>query len=439
MFAAATRNAKTKRNGLRSKMLRVFAVQVLLISLATLVGIFVTNSLVQDVLMRSALDGEAQHFWSLYDADQNHPLPNTDNMQGYMAIDGNYSGVPIAVANVGGEPGYHRRAFDGQEQIVHVSDRGNARLFLVFASDRVTNLALYFGILPLAFVLLVIYGLMFIAFRMSQQAISPIVQLANYLEEFRVGEDHHRVLELKPMRAQEDMEVAAMLDALDHFTQRVDAFIERERVFTRDASHELRTPVAVFKATLDLLEKNADRPPGEKAALARMRRTVTEMESLIETLLLLASENMPEMEVVSVNEVLHREIDQLAALAGSSGTRLDLAEQNDLSVHAPKQVVQMLLSNLLRNAVAYTPGGEIRVAVEDHAVTIADTGVGMTRGEVESAFEPFFRGENARVHKKGHGLGLSIVKRMVDRFGWEIDLQSELGEGTTVRVAFSAS
>ena len=77
--------------------------------------------------------------------------------------------------------------------------------------------------------------------------------------------------------------------------------------------------------------------------------------------------------------------------------------------------------------------------MEDRAVTIADTGVGMTRGEVESAFEPFFRGENARVHKKGHGLGLSIVKRMVDRFGWEIDLQSELGEGTTVRVAFSAS
>ncbi len=425
-----------RTSGLRAKIIRVFALQVLLIGLATLLGIFLTNSIVQDVLMRSALEGEAEHYWRLYRDNPSQPLPNTDNMVGYMATDGDDSAVPEAVANIGEEVGYHRASFRGQEQIVHVSDNGNARLYLVFASDSVTDLALFFGIIPLSIVLLLVYGFMLFAYRMSQRAISPIVQLSNYLDELEFGDDGVQVLELAPLRKQADSEVAAMIEALDHFTARVNAFIERERLFTRDASHELRTPVAVFKGSLDLLEKTTERPEADRRALDRMRRTVNEMEDLIETLLLMATEQRPSSESVEINDIVRHLIDTLHPLAQQSNNTLALKEEAALVVHAPRPIVQMLLTNLIRNAIAYTSNGTIEVVVTGYSVVIHDDGIGMSGEELERAFDPFFRAPHAREKVNGHGLGLAIVQRLADEYGWSISATSEPGHGTRFAIAF---
>ena len=102
-----------KREGLRAKILRVYAVQVLLIGLAILLGIYISNSIVQDVLMRSALDGEANHFWSLYEDNPDQALPNTDNLVGYLAHGTEDAGVPESIRYVGQTTGYHRGEFDG--------------------------------------------------------------------------------------------------------------------------------------------------------------------------------------------------------------------------------------------------------------------------------------------------------------------------------------
>ena len=426
-----------KQVGLRAKIIRVFALQLLLISLATLLGVYFTNSLIRDSLMRGALDGEAAHYWTLYSENTRQPLPNTDNMVGYMARGADYTNVPEAVYRIGSEPGYHRGSYNGDEQIVHVSDRGDARLFLVFDNESVSDLALFFGIVPLTVVLLLVYGLMLFAYRMSQRAISPIVRLANYLENFQFGETQSPALELGPLRSQADTEVATMIEALDHFTDRVDAFIERERIFTRDASHELRTPVAVFKASLDLLEKNQQRPESELRAFARMRRTLNDMEGLIGTMLMLASEELPPSEPLLVNDIVHHQTEQLSTMAGNAGNTLTVAENAQLTIEAPLRVVQILLTNLIRNAISYTRDGSVVVTIDADSVSVEDSGIGMTTEELKSAFDPFFRGQTARDTSKGHGLGLSIVKRLVDQFGWSLNATSEPGSGTRINVRFA--
>ena len=431
-----------KRVGVLTRLTRAFALQIAIISVATIGGVVVTARIVEDVLTREALNGEAEHYWALRAADPATPLPHTDNMRGYLAAGGRVETVPAELRDVG--PGYQRVPFEGHEPIVHVSDHGDDRLYLVFAEAEVSNLAFYFGVAPLSAVLLLIYGLAWFTYRLSQRAVSPMVRLADRLEgsDFSLEKGIH--FELDDLRAAADAEVAVMIDALDRFTARLNAFVERERNFTRDASHELRTPIAVLNGSLDLLARNTELPEGDREALARMRHAVTDMRALIDTLLLLAREDevaVPRVPV-AVNDVVAEEVLQLRELAISGNNVVAVHGDVDLAVKAPAKVVSILFGNLLRNALMYTRSGRVDVVLEPHALSVTDTGVGMSDEEIAKAFEPFYRSASAEALTRsipdgGHGLGLAIVRRLATQFGWQVRVTSSPGKGTTVVVAFA--
>ncbi|TNF85949.1 MAG: HAMP domain-containing histidine kinase [Gammaproteobacteria bacterium] len=426
-----------KPKGIRSKLVRAFFIQVTVISLVTLVGIYVAYNIVYGVMYREALNDEAAHFWSRYESDPRHSLPDVYNLQGYMAVGGDFSSVPEQYRELAPE-GFSRQAYEDLQALVHVSERDGRRLFLVLEYEQVSGLVFFFGIVPLALVLLLIYGTSFVTYRLSQRAVSPIVRLAAYLEEFDFNANREIGRDLDPLRAHADAEVVSMIQAVEHFTTRLAAFVERERIFTRDAGHELRTPVAVFKGSLDLLEQSGDRPAHELKALARMRRTVSDMEALLETLLLLAREEQVEMprEDVTVNAVVAGQLELLQPMAERAENSLALHEHAELRVRAPEKVLEIVLGNLIRNAINYTQGGRVDVTVTDRSVQVGDTGVGMSGEELKNAFEPFYRADESRGVTRGHGLGLAIVKRLVHQAGWSISAHSKPGEGTRVEVAF---
>ena len=429
-----------RNTGLVAKLGRVLVLQVALISVTVAAGIYVTNTIVQDSLVNEALENEAAHFWDLYQKDSTQALPDTANMLGYLSKDGEMDSVPEQFH--GYQEGFVGRVqFDGSEPILYVTEFNQARLYLIFASENVSDLAFFFGILPLSIALVFIYGLSFLTYRLSHRAISPIVQLADYLERFPFEKSSHDSSnqDLQKLRTLANAEVDVMIDAIDNFTERLDAYIERERIFTRDASHELRTPIAVFKGSLDLLQRQSERPEEDLRALARMRRTVEDMEGLIQTLLLLArGEELQQPGVrVRLNDLIPDLIDQVAPLATDRGIKLVLVESAELWVQAPDRVVQILLINLLRNGISYTPEGQVQVEIQQKAVTVKDTGIGMTSTELSQAFEPFYRSERGRSNSPGHGLGLSIVRRLVHQFQWKISVQSNVGEGTEVTINFS--
>ena len=429
-----------RNTGLVAKLGRVLVLQVALISVTVAAGIYVTNTIVQDSLVNEALENEAAHFWDLYQKDSTQALPDTANMLGYLSKDGEMDSVPEQFH--GYEEGFVGRVqFDGSEPILYVTEFNQARLYLIFASENVSDLAFFFGILPLSIALVFIYGLSFLTYRLSHRAISPIVQLADYLERFPFEKASHEssAQDLQKLRTLANAEVDVMIDAIDNFTERLDTYIERERIFTRDASHELRTPIAVFKGSLDLLQRQSERPEEDLRALARMRRTVEDMEGLIQTLLLLArGEELQQPGVrVRLNDLIPDLIDQVAPLATDRGIKLVLVESAELWVQAPDRVVQILLINLLRNGISYTPEGQVQVEIQQKAVTVKDTGIGMTSTELSQAFEPFYRSERGRSNSPGHGLGLSIVRRLVHQFQWKISVQSNVGEGTEVTINFA--
>ena len=440
-----------KQRGLSARLGRIFAIQLIVIGLATLIGIYITQLIVEDLLTRQALNGEAAHYWALYAENPQQPLPNTANMTGYMTVvdpspvleprksaQPVHAGPPPEIATL--PVGYQPSVLQGQRVLVHVSEQDGKRLYLAFLGDQVSGLAFYFGILPLSIVLLLMYVLLFFAHRWSQRALSPIVELSQRLENVNFQRSGRIDLDLESLSATSDDEVAAMIDAVEHFTTRLDAAIDRERVFTRDAGHELRTPVAVFKGSLDLLERREERPEFEKAALKRMRRTVLDMETLLETLLLLAREDeiAPPKTPTLVNSVAANQLDLLTPYIESSGNKVVLVEHAELQVLATEKIIDIVLGNLLRNALTYTKNGEVTVTLQADSVEVKDSGMGMSERELASAFEPFYRAESSREATKGHGLGLSIVRRLANQFGWQISAVSRPAEGTSVTIRFAA-
>ncbi|TAN01772.1 MAG: HAMP domain-containing histidine kinase, partial [Rhodanobacteraceae bacterium] len=96
-----------------------------------------------------------------------------------------------------------------------------------------------------------------------------------------------------------------------------------------------------------------------------------------------------------------------------------------------------MVGNLIRNACLYTEQGSVTVEIESDKVRVVDTGSGMSEEDLERAFQPFYRG--SRTGRRGHGIGLAIVRRIADRYGWRVTLESTLGKGTTATAHFPAA
>jgi signal transduction histidine kinase len=102
--------------------------------------------------------------------------------------------------------------------------------------------------------------------------------------------------------------------------------------------------------------------------------------------------------------------------------------------------VAIVLGNLIRNAVLYTNEGSVTIIIKEHSVVIEDTGIGMTVEQTKKIFQPYYRAEQSgKTTRKGYGVGLTIVKRLSNRFNWVVEVESKVGVGTRIEVFFDES
>ena len=427
-----TTEPKPGQSGLTRRLGRELLLQAIYISLAVVIGVFAVSKLIEDGLIRQALEGEAEYYWSQEQLSPGKPLPDTQNMTGYR--EGFGEGVPEHLADL--PTGYHNHD-EPRETLTYVSQRGDDRLFLVFEVEQVDDLVVLFGIIPLAVVLIVIYFSIYSAYRVSRRAVSPVVQLAEQVQQLDpANPDASQVgIELGPKT--ED-EIRTLSVALQDLVERVSEFADRERRFTRDASHELRTPLTVIKIGVDRLMSRDSLTREERETLLRIRKSATDMEQLTTAFLLLAREsgNGLDRDWVCVNEIVAAELDRAQIINPNSDITVKVSALHRLLVPAPEKVLESVVGNLLRNALAYTDAGSVSVTIGESAVVIEDTGPGMEPGAVKEATRPMSRDRRQR---GGFGVGLTIVKRLTDRFGWPVTVESESSRGTTVEVQFPGS
>ena len=238
--------------------------------------------------------------------------------------------------------------------------------------------------------------------------------------------------ELRPLGASLNGLLARLSDALS-----------AQRRFTADAAHELRTPLAALTLQLDLARRSGT--PGELvASLADLEAGVARASHVVEQLMTLArvepealalQKSRCDLVAIAKDAIVAR-----ASLAERKKIDLGLARAEMASVDGDPAALAILLSNLVDNALRYTPpGGRIDVSVSCPdgvpVLEVADTGPGIPAAERERVFDRFYRGAHA--DEPGSGLGLSIVKRIADAHGATIALGAPAsGSGLVVRVRF---
>ena len=424
------------KTGINNKLIRVFIIQMLFISAVTAMGVYVAAIIVEQVMVRAALEDEASHYWKALESDSKHPTPNTDNLRGYKATLNTLNTLPGFLQSE--TPGYHRVSTQDRQPILYVEDKGSERLFLLFDEQSVRSLSFYFGVVPLSLVLIIIYLSAWFVYRYSRKTLSPLMSLAQTMQDFDVSKDKLDSLHLEDYtHAEVDDEISVLAKSLKEFTQRLKKQLQREREFTHDVSHELRTPLAVIRGSLEILEKQSPVAPIQQRAIKRMQTTSNDMLSLIETLLVLARDSETSeqpTEKLTINKLLPPLIQQTNRTHNSDQhVEIKLIENTELEIIAPSQAVNIVIGNLLQNACNYTDQGEIIVEVSETCVSVRDTGSGIEEDALERIQQPFQR-SNSTVD--GYGLGLDIVRRLCERFSWELTLNSQINQGTTVTVNF---
>jgi signal transduction histidine kinase len=330
----------------------------------------------------------------------------------------------------------------GVRDSTSAKNRDVSRVTVGVALDNASGTSGVYGLALLIIVPLVIAGSIAVAHRMSAGVLHPIEQIINEVEAITDGRSLHRRL---PVEDTGD-ELARLSVTLNAMISRLQLSFGGLRRFTGDASHELKTPLAVLRADVERAMQAGTGSTDQLIALEEALQEITRMADLVDSLLTLARADEGRFD-------LHREpVELKPLLADVFETALILGEQAELEVrlHLVENAIVMgdpprmreLFLNLITNAIKYTPRGgrvDLTADLRDDGVafSVQDTGIGISAADLPHVFERFWRADQARSRvpeRGGNGLGLAISQWIAQAHGGTLTAVSRLGRGSTFTV-----
>lgn len=435
--AAAARAPRRSRRRLRSRIILSFLLLgvglILALTLATnWTRSRVENQLIEDV-MNQNIDEYARRYYA--DPSRSPEVPfeqlrayrfSTDNLQRLGEL------YPEWVDLGDGIWGMRGVDEDGVPFFYKLAVRKTDEDWFYLAYDMNPSLRVerqYQSVLA-GLVLLFILASALIGWWAASRVMSPVSDLARRLRE---SDDGLRRAPLAPHFA--DDEVGELAKALDDYSDRLTEVVKRDREFNADVSHELRTPLAVIKGAVELLLSRPDLDEKTIARLQRIQRAEQQGTDLISALLLL-SRNERGPGRTDVAKVAEQLLDAHRSQVGAKNLELRLEGEPGLQVDAPESAVSVALGNLIGNAVKYTSSGAVVVRLREAAVDVIDSGPGLSAEDAAQLFQRGYRGSHAE-HTQGGGIGLSIVRRLCDLYGWSVRVVPGVERGVIATLSFN--
>ncbi|MGY3265430.1 signal transduction histidine kinase [Lysobacter sp. HA35] len=262
----------------------------------------------------------------------------------------------------------------------------------------------------------------------ASRVMSPVLELAKRLKRSRAGLNEPLANDFA------DDEVGQLAAALDEYSTRLTHVVQRDREFNADVSHELRTPLAVIRGAVELMLARDGVDEKTLSRMMRIQRAEQQCTDLISALLLL-SRNERGSGSTDVAKVAEQLLDAHRAQLGGKPVTLSIEGQRGLVVDAPESAVTVALNNLIGNAVKYTAEGAVVVRLKPLAVDVVDSGPGLSPEDAARLFERGYRGTHAG-HSQGGGIGLSIVRRLCELYGWQVQVKPGAERGVVATLTF---
>jgi two-component system, OmpR family, sensor histidine kinase QseC len=269
----------------------------------------------------------------------------------------------------------------------------------------------HYGAAPVSVMLLLTAAICALTWLVAQRQWRPVSRLAGLISHWnnRVDRPGLATFPSGPMSRYADADVVTLTDGMRSLIGRLHGYNERERNFTRDASHELRSPLTVIKMSTDMLADEQDISEFGRRSVQRIRRATHEMEALVEALLVLAREldnGQGECDFV-VNDVLRNELAEMEEILGGHVLRLRLQEHARLILHGSPRVFVVLCQQLIRQAGQYVGQGHIQINI-------------LAERSLSVSVHPGERVGDGLLHQEG--FEYAIAQRISERFGWPLEL-----------------
>jgi heavy metal sensor kinase len=381
----------------------------------------------------------ATRFYQIYDATSGALLAQSDALEPL-----GLTFTPSEVKSFRDQPRLHDIQTDyGRIRLsnsVMVGDRGKSYLLQVGALLAANDAALR------RYLQLLLWGLpggLFIAvlagISLSGFVLSPLARLAAATRAIDVGNLQHRL----PLRGAHD-ELDEVAGAFNEALARVEHAVGEMRQFSTALAHELRTPIAALRGEIELAGMRPGLDDAGRAAAASQLEELDKLKRLIDQLLTLARAEAGQIPLVrqpvALGPLIASVVDQVEAVAHAKGLSLRCEADDAIVVAGDAAWLERMVLNLLDNAFKFTPeGGSIVVRLastgEMARMDVRDTGIGMPAEVVSHVFERFYRADPARSATEGVGLGLSLVKWIVDRHNGTIEASGgAAGQGSIFSV-----
>ena len=275
------------------------------------------------------------------------------------------------------------------------------------------------------------------AYLLSGFALRPLRQMSETARRVHSDTLHTRLAWQGPSD-----EVRELADTFDAMLERLEQTFEAQKRFVADVSHELRTPLASLRTNLEVVATdNAATVDDYREMMAVQERALSRLERLMSDLLLLATSEQPiTCEQVALAPLIEEVMSDLQDAAHAQQIELRLHSEADGVVAGDSLLLARVFSNLVENAICYNrQGGQVIVTLvqEGHqaVVSVADTGIGIPSDQQAHIFDRFYRVDSSRTrHKGGAGLGLSLVRAIVQQHGGQVQVESTSGCGSVFTV-----
>ncbi|NGP59363.1 HAMP domain-containing histidine kinase [Paenibacillus thiaminolyticus] len=306
-----------------------------------------------------------------------------------------------------------------------------------FASQNQEFLRLFNSLLWGA-LLVVIVGVSFFSVFMANSLSRPLMRIKQIATRMRTGDLSSRVALANPTTEIDEVGLA-----LNHLADALEQQDKLRKNLTADIAHELRTPLTTIQSHIEAFQDGVWQATPDKLEVCHEQ--VIRLVNLIHDLEKLTAAENPMLQLqkhqVSLNEVIQDSVKTVIGQFENKNISMDIQQDHDVFLSGDYGRLVQVFVNLLNNAYKYTNEGSIRLVISEEPsyakVTITDTGTGIDPAELPFIFERFYRGEKSRNRKTGGaGIGLAIVKAIVEAHGGSIEVTSAVGQGSefTIRL-----
>ena len=340
---------------------------------------------------------------------------------------GEFRNGEIRSVTVAGEP---YLVYDLQIQ----TEEGTAWLRGITSADNNFSAARVITILALIILPALVVITAVVGWFIARHAFKPVRQITDTVDAINDGTDLTARIGLHRGRD----EIHRLAATFDRMFDRLERSFDAEKRFASDASHELRTPVSIILAECEYARENARTADDYRESLEVVERQGRRMSTLINQLLNITRMDQGTQSVsrerADMSELVDVVTDETTEVAGKE-LRIEKDIDRGITADIDVGLMSRLVQNLVENACKYTPeGGSVRVSLKASGgtltLTVADTGIGIAKGDLNHIWERFWQADSSRGVDRGSGLGLSMVRQIAETHGGKMSVESEPGRGS---------